>query len=146
MSKSNIFENEILKHILQNENVALIGDATGLRGSTAAGSLYISLHTANPGESGNQTTSEATFTSYARVAVARTTGKWSVTDNVGANIDPITFPECTGGSNSVTYFGIGTDASGTGKLLFWGQLTAPLAISTGITAEFATGALTITED
>lgn len=146
MSKSNIFETEFLEHILQNENISLVGDATGLRGSTAAGSLYVSLHTANPGEAGSQNTSEANFTSYARVAVARTAGGWTVTGPVGSNAAAVAFPECTGGSNTVTHFGIGTDVSGAGKLLFYGALTSSLAISTGITAEFPIGAITITED
>ena len=44
MPASTTFENLLLQHILQNANIANIGDATGLRGSTTTGSLYISLH------------------------------------------------------------------------------------------------------
>ncbi len=66
MSKGNTFETELLNLVLNNTNLALVGDATGLRGSTAAGSLYVSLHTADVTESGTQTSSEATYTSYAR--------------------------------------------------------------------------------
>ena len=85
MSKSNSLENDLLKHIFNNDAIALVGDATGLRGSTTAGSLYVSLHTADPGEAGDQTTSETAYTNYARVAVARTTGGWTVTNNAVAN-------------------------------------------------------------
>ena len=63
MSKSNTFENEFLLHLLQNADISNVGDATGLRGSSTAGSLYVGLHTADPGEAGDQTTSEATYTS-----------------------------------------------------------------------------------
>lgn len=146
MSISNTFETELLQHILQNADIANIGDATGLRGSTAAGSLYISLHTADPGEAGNQSTSEANYTGYARVAVARSAGGWSVAANVGSNASAVGFPAATGGSNTLTHFGIGTSASGAGKLLLSGALTSTLAVSAGITPSFASGQLTVNAD
>lgn len=149
MSKSNSWENELLLHLFQNATVALVGDATGLRGATAAGSLYVSLHTADPGEAGSQTTSESAYGSYARVAVARSAGGWTVTTNSVANTAAVTFPACTSGTSTVTYFGIGTDSSGAGKLLYSGAITTPgggLAISTGITPSFDPAALTVTED
>jgi hypothetical protein len=111
------FVTALLQHIFQNANVALVGDATGLRGSTAAGNLYISLHTADPGRGGNQTTSEATYTGYARLAIVRTSGGWAVSGNQASNAAIATFAQCTGGSNTITHFGIGTDISGTGQLI-----------------------------
>ena len=146
MSATNAFETLILQLIFENANAANIGDATGLRGSSTAGSFYISLHTADPGEAGNQTTSEATYTSYARVAVARSTAGWTVSGNSATNDASISFPACTGGSNTITHFGIGTDSSGTGNLLFSGALGASLAVSSGITPSFAASALTVTAD
>jgi hypothetical protein len=146
MSKSNTFENEIQAHIFRNADVALIGDATGLRGSTTVGSLFVSLHTANPGETGNQSTSEANYTGYARIAVVRSAAGWALTAETISNAAAITFAECTAGSNSITHFGIGTTISGTGKLLYYGTLTTPLAVSTGVTPQFAIGQLTIAED
>lgn len=146
MSASNAFETALLQLILQNANIANVGDATGLRGSSAAGSLYVSLHTGDPGEAGSQTTNEATYTSYARVAVARSGAGWAVSGNTGDNVAAINFPACTGGSNTITHFGIGTDASGAGTLLFSGALSASLAVSSGITPSFAAGALDITAD
>ena len=79
MSKGNTFESDLLSLILNNIDCPLVGDATGLRGSTTAGSLYVSLHTADVGEAGTQSTSEATYTSYARVAIARSGATWTVT-------------------------------------------------------------------
>lgn len=144
MSATNAFENGLLSLIFENANYANVGDATGLRGSTTAGVFYISLHTADPGETGTQTTSEAAYTSYARVSVARSTAGWSVASGVADNDAAITFPACTGSTSSVTHHGIGSDTSGVGNLFLYG--TSTLSVSTGITPSFAIGALDITLD
>lgn len=146
MSKTNAFETDILELIFENTDITNIGDAGGLRGSVSAGSLYVSLHTADPGETGNQTTNEATYTSYARVAVARTTAAWTVSGNQVTNDSTISFPQATGGSNTITHFGIGTDSTGVGNLLYSGALTASLAVSNGIQPQFTASQLTVTED
>lgn len=146
MSKSNTFENDLLKLIFNNDDIALIGDAAGLQNSATAGSLYVSLHTADPGEAGDQTTSETSYTSYARVAVARTSGGWTVSGNAVSNTALVQFPQCTGGSATLTHFGIGTDSSGAGKLLYSGALTSSLSVSSGIQPQFAAGDIDVTED
>lgn len=105
--------------------------------------LYVSLHTADP-TAGNQTTSEATYTSYARVAVARTSGGWSCTAGVATNVAAVTFPACTGGSNTITYCAIGKASSSTGEVFVAGATTASLAVSTGITPQFAASGLSVT--
>lgn len=145
MSATNALENALLSLIFENANTGLdIGDATGLRGSTTAGSVYISLHTADPGETGSQTTSESAYTSYARVAVARSTAGWTVASGVADNDSAISFPACTGSTSSVTNFGIGSASSGAGNLYFKGAST--LSVSTGITPQFAAGALDVSLD
>lgn len=146
MSKSNAFENGMLLLVFNNTDFAGIGDAAGLQNSAAAGSLYVSLHTADPGEGGSQTTSESAYTSYARVAVARSGAGWTVATNTVTNAAAVTFPACTGGSSTVTFFGIGTDAAGAGTLLYSGALTAQLIVSNGITPNFPAGDIDITED
>lgn len=146
MSKSNTFENELLLLIFNNTAIALIGDASGLQPSATAGSLYVSLHTGDPGEAGTQTTSECAYTSYARVAVARTAGGWTVTGNAVTNAALIQFPQCTGSSETATHFGIGTASSGAGKILYRGALSASLLISSGIQPQFGAGDLDGTED
>jgi hypothetical protein len=149
MSASNTFEAGILSLIFENANFANVGDATGLRGSSTAGSFYISLHTADPGETGTAVTSEATYTSYARVAVARSTAGWTVSGTAptqAVNDAVVTFPACTGGSNTITYFGVVETSSGAGALYFSGALSASLAVSSGITPSFAAGALVVTCD
>ena len=146
MSKSNTWENDLLLLLFNNTGSSLIGDATGLRGSTAAGSLYVSLHTADPGEAGTQTTSETSYTNYTRVAVARSGAGWTVSTNTASNTAAVNFPTCGTTGATITHFGIGTDASGTGKLLYKGALTSSLAVSNGVTPSFAIGVLTVTED
>lgn len=146
MSATNAFETALLNLIFANANAANVGDATGLRGSTTAGSFYISLHTADPGEAGTQTTSEATYTSYARVAVARSGAGWTVSGNNASNAAIINFPAATAGTNTITHFGIGSDLSGTGNLFFKAALNTSLAVSTGITPSFAIGELDVNAD
>jgi hypothetical protein len=146
MSKGNTWETELLQLVFNNTDAALIGDATGLRGSSTAGSLYVSLHTGDPGEAGNQTTNECAYTSYARVAVARSGAGWTVSGNTVTNAALIQFPQCTGSSETATHFAIGTASSGTGKILYKGALSASLAISSGIQPQFGAGELDGSED
>ena len=146
MSATNAFETALLTLYFNNTDHANVGDASGLQNSATAGSFYISLHTADPGETGTQTTSEATYTSYARVAVARSGAGWTVSGNNVSNAAAINFPACTGGSNTITHFGIGSDVSGTGNLFFKGALGASLAVSSGITPSFAIGDLDVNLD
>jgi hypothetical protein len=146
MSATNVFENGLLSLIFENANYANVGDATGLRGSTTAGVFYISLHTADPGETGSQNTTEAGYTSYARVSVARSTAGWTVTSGVADNDAAITFPAATGGSATCTNFGIGSDSTAAGNLFLKGALSASLAVTNGITPSFAIGALDVSLD
>lgn len=134
MSKGNTTENDVL---------ALIFTATALPWA-AATDLEIHLHTADPGEAGVSTTSEATYTSYAAVTVSRSGSGWTVTGNSCANDALIQFPQCTGGTNTLTHVSI-TPASST-QILYSGALNASLAVSSGIQPQFAVSALTITED
>lgn len=144
MSASNAMENGTLLLFFNNTDFALVGDAAGLQNSATAGSLYVSLHTADPGEAGSQTTSESAYTNYARVAVARSGAGWTVATNTVTNAAAVTFPACGVTGSTITHFGIGTDASGAGTLLFSG--TCSLVVSSGITPAFAIGALSVSAD
>lgn len=136
MSKGNTTENDILEYVFKA--TAFSWDANA--------NLYLSLHTADPGEGGNQTTSEATYTSYARVAVARSGSGWTVTGNQASNAALVQFPQATGGTSTITYVAVGTASTGTGQLLYSGALNSSLSVSSGIQPQFSSGALTITED
>lgn len=144
MSKTNAFEAALLDLIFENANLATLGDATGVRGSTVPGSLFISLHTADPGEAGTQATSEVSYTGYARVGVARTGAAWTRTDNsiVAAAATP--FPEREDeGSVVATHFGIGVASTGAGLLLYKGALTPAITITQLVTPN---PTCTVTED
>jgi hypothetical protein len=142
MSKSNAFENSLLKLIFNATAIANLADNAATSPLT---NLYVSLHTADPGEAGDQSTSEATYTGYARVAVLRTSGGWTVTNNSVSPVANIDFGNCTAGTNTITYFGVGTAASGAGVLYYSGTVTPSISVSSGVTPRLTT-ASTITED
>ena len=142
MSKGNTFENDLLKLIFNATAIANIADNAGTSPLT---NLYVSLHSADPGEGGDQTTSEISYTGYARVAVARTSGGWTVTANSVSPASDISFGACTAGTASATHAMIGTAASGTGKCLYKGALDGTISISSGVTPKILAGS-TITED
>lgn len=136
MSKGNTTENDILEYIFK-------GTAISWNGNT---NLFLSLHTADPGEGGNQTTNEATYTSYARVSVSRSGTGWTVSGNQVQNAALVQFPQATGGTNTITHVAVGTASSGTGQILYSGALNSSLTVSSGIQPQFSAGALTLTED
>lgn len=146
MSMSNAFETSLLDHIFNNAAVANIGDAGGLQPSATAGSLYLSLHTGDPGEAGDQTTNETAYTNYARVAVVRTAGGWTISGNTATNTALIQFPQCGVTGATLTYVGVGTASSGAGVLLFSGQLSASLVVANLIQPQFAAGDIDILAD
>jgi hypothetical protein len=146
MSKSDTFENSWLLLLFNNTNIANIGDATGVRGSTAAGSLYLALHTADPGEAGTATTSEISYTGYARQAVARSSAGFTVSGSsvtLTANVD---FPEMTGGTGgTVTYFSVVKEVSGASVILYSGAVSPSITVATGVTPRLKSST-SITED
>ena len=145
MSKSNTHENDYLLLMFNNTTMTLVGDAAGILQSAAAGSLYFSLHTADPGEAGDQTTNEAAYTSYARVAVARSGAGFTVSTNTVALVANVTFPAGTGGSGTATHWGIGASSSGAGKLLYKGAISPSFVCGNGVTPQLTAGTV-VTED
>lgn len=128
---------------LDNGLLALIFTATTLTGlaqndSSPITTLYVSLHTSTPGAGGSQTTNEAAYTGYARVSTARTSGGWTVT---GGSVSPaatISFPVCTGGTETETFVGIGTASSGAGTLLYFAPLSPTISVATSVTPQLTT--------
>jgi hypothetical protein len=114
--------------------------------TSPATSLYLSLHTADPGVGGSQLTNEATYGAYARLAVVRTTSGWTVPSGGSLNNAAIAqFAECSSGANVITHVAIGTASSGAGLVLYAGALAASRSVSAGIRPQFAAGALSVTE-
>lgn len=142
MSKGDTFENDLLRLIFNATAIANIADNAAASPLTQ---LFVSLHTADPGEAGSQTTSEVAYTGYARVGVNRNTGGFTVTANSVSPAANIDFGACTAGTATATHFAIGTASTGAGKILYKGAISPTIAISTGVTPRLTT-ASAITED
>lgn len=142
MSKSNTFENDLLKLIF---NATAIGNMADNAAASPLTNLFVALHTADPGETGVQNTSECAYTGYARVAVARTSGGWTVTNNSVSPAANVDFPPCTAGTETATHFSVGVAVSGATKILYRGSLSPTIAIANGVTPRVAAGT-TITEE
>lgn len=140
MSKSNALENSLLLLFFNATAIANIADNAA---SSPATTITVALHTADPGEGGTMATSEATYTSYARQTVARTSGGWTVTGNSASPVANITFPLATGGSETLTHFSVGTGVSN--NLMYSGTLSPNIVVTTSV-QPVVTTASTITED
>lgn len=135
MPKSSTTANDTLDALLRAVDPAWRSGAT----------RYIGLHTGDPGNAGTQLTSEATYTSYARVAVTAATGFSAAAAGSTSNTGLIQFPQCTGGTNTITHVTIGTASSGAGQVIYRGSLSASLAVANLIQPQFSISALVATE-
>lgn len=135
MSKGNTTENDIVKFLFNNVAMPSYGS-----------NLYLSLHTADPGETGDQTTAECAYTNYGRVAVSRDAGGWTVANNQSQNAALLQFPVSGSGPEVATHLGIGTASSGSGQVLASGALSASLTINNLIQPQFAINGITYLED
>ena len=143
MPKSTSASNSILALIF---NATAWADIAENDSSSPATNLYLSLHTADPGVGGSQETNETSYTNYARIAIARTTGGWDApSGGATANAALAQFAQCGASGATLTHVAIGTASSGTGLVLYAGALTSSLAVANGIQPQFAAGALDVTE-
>lgn len=140
MSKSNYLENAILALLFNGTVISGIAR----QAASPPTNFYVSLHTANPTDAGSQNTNEATYTGYAREAVAWPAG-WTVTGDSVSPAATIIFPVGSGGGGTVTHWGVGTDATGAGTLLYFGTVSPNIVTGAGITPKLST-ATAITED
>jgi hypothetical protein len=134
MSKGNTTETDLLEYVFK---------ATAFSWN-AATNLTIHLHTADPGEAGTSATSEATYTNYAAVNVARSGSGWIVTGNTAKNAALIQFPQCGASGNTITHVSI-TPQSST-QILYSGALSSSLTVANLIQPQFSADALQIQED
>jgi len=134
------FDTDLLKLIFAGNTITNLAiNAT----SSPLTNLFVALHTADP-SAGNQNTSEVAYTGYGRVAVSRNSAGWTVSGNNAVNANAVTFPACTGGSNTAAFVSIGQNNTGTaGEVYFSGALNSNLAISNGITPQFGSSNLSI---
>jgi hypothetical protein len=140
MSKGDTTENDVMKVMFRN--------TANTPSYLGAANLYIALHNTDPADSGNQSTGEANYTSYDRVAVTKDASGWGISGNYTQNVGLIQFPQCGASGQVVGYVSIGLVAGvgNSGQILYAGSLNSPLTISNLIQPQFASGALQITED
>lgn len=137
MSKGNTTETDILKVIfLSNYDPAWRTNAN----------VYLALHTADPGEAGDQTSNETSYTNYLRVAITKDAAGFTVSGNSAVNAALIQFAQCGVTGATITHFSLGTLSTGAGQILVSGELNSPLPVANLIVPQFAPGTLTFTED
>jgi hypothetical protein len=142
MGKSNLASNGLLNLIFAGTTFAGIAQNVAVSPLTT---FYIALHTADPTAAGNQSSSEAAYVGYARVAVARTSAGWTTATAESVNPQaPINFPPGTGGGGTATFWSIGTAASGAGSILYSGPISPSIVMGSGITPQL-TSASIVTE-
>lgn len=148
MGKWNSWEDDFLNLIFLNSaGSTVIGGGGGITGSGTAGSVYIALFTADPGETGS-ITNECSYTGYTRVAVARSAAGWTVSSGVCTNDAAITFGTDTVGTETASHFGIcKAGTPGVADLIMYGEFTGGgLVIDVGVTPQIQASDLSITED
>ena len=141
MAKSDSWENSILALLFTATALANVADNAASAPTT---SIFYSLHTADPLDAGDQSTSEAVYGSYARQGVTRSGAGHTVTANSvspDANID---FPEATSGSETETHFIAGKLVTTAGVSFYHGTVTPNIVVVTGVTPRLTT-ATAITE-
>lgn len=136
MSATNTFENEVADFVFNATAIASLSGVT---------QFYISLHTADPGEAGSQSTNETAYTGYARVAVARSSSGLTVSGNAATNTAQLSYGKCTASpGGNITHVGLGDSSSGTGTLRASLELTSPIVMAIGATPIFEIGELEFT--
>lgn len=131
-SFSDFLELEVLDHVF------------GAAAYTAPGTLHIGLFTAAPTDSGGGT--EVTGGDYGRVAVTNNATNFpAAAAGAKSNGTEIAFTTATANWGTVVAFAI-FDASTSGNMLAWGDVTPNKAINIGDTAKFAVGDLDISLD
>lgn len=145
MSLSDTDETNLLQLLFQNIAWAGVGDATGPRPSTAAGSLFVALFTADPGEAGSLA-AECAYTGYARQAVARSAVGFTVAGNTVSNAGLVAFPNCTAAPGAaVTHFAF-CSALTAGRVILSGALSGSYQPAIGNAPQAAIGVLAATAD
>ena len=132
MAKGNTFINDALKLWFTATAIANIADNAS---SSPLTSLYAALHTADPAAAGNQETSEAAYTNYARQAVARSGSGFTVSSQSVTLAATVNFPAgATSDTDVISFWSIGTAETGTGKILFSGPIGTYQGMGTALAA------------
>jgi len=121
---SNYLENKVVGHVF------------GGSAYTAPATLYVALYTSAPSDTGGGT--EVSGGAYARQTAA-----FSISADTASNTSAIEYPTATADYGTVVAVGV-FDASSSGNLLAYGNLTTSKTVSTGDVFRFNAGAIDIT--
>lgn len=133
MAKGLTFSTDILRMVFWNYPITGLCDAA----TAPYASIYVSLHTADPTPSGDQSINEISYTGYARVPANRDTSTWAISNGVVTPKNPIVFPQMTGGTGGlVAYWAVGTSHASSGKILYIGSITPSIDVAIGVVPEF----------
>jgi hypothetical protein len=135
MSLTNSAENSIVDLFFNATtwaNVAINATSSPLT------SLELSAHTSDPGETGDQTTNETSYGAYARVAVTRNSGGFTVSGNAATLTALTSFPQCSSSTATLTHFGIGSAHTSTGVRYMNGTISPNISVATGVTPQLTT--------
>jgi hypothetical protein len=143
MPKSTPTCNSIVNLIYRATAWAKVADNAA---SSPLTNIYVAFHTGNlTAATNSQAENETAYTNYVRVAVARSTGWGAAASGATSNVAAISFAQCGVTGATLSHVSTGVGSSGATAVLHYGALNASLAVSSGITPQFAIGALTITE-
>ena len=104
--------------------------------------FYLSLHIADPGQTGNQSTNEAKYTGYQRIGVLRTPDSWDFRSGAARNVNQLSFPKAQS-EEKITHIGLGSSDDPESVLLGLQKMKEPLLLSPGIIPTFFGGELGI---
>lgn len=116
----------------------LLDDLLGIASYTPP-ALYLSLHTASPGNSGSHAAEVSTSGSaYARQPLAGIMGATDLSSGVSVNTSTINFGPATSNWGPITYVAIEDAASG-GNMIWFGAPATPRIINDGLPFQIASG-------
>jgi hypothetical protein len=141
--KSDYFESDVLALVFCAKTIGNLADNAA---ASPATDVYYALHSADPTDAGTQGSNEATYASYARATVARTTVGHLVTTGTTGIVSPaanVDFPQCTGSSQDETHFSVGTNVAA--YMTYSGTVTPNISALNGVTPRLTTASY-VTED
>jgi hypothetical protein len=134
--KSSAFDNDWLRLVFNAAPIANIADNAAAAPLT---NLYVALHTADPGAVGTEATNEISYTGYARVAVARSVGGWTVTGSSVSPVAAVIFGVMTAGAGgTVTHWSVGVASAGATKILYSGAVLPTILVAVTVTPQLTT--------
>lgn len=130
MSFFNSTETDLLALLFNATAIANVADNAV---SAPLTQVACALHTSDPGEAGDLSSSEATYGDYARVDVDRDSGGFAVGTGTVSPVADITFPAGVSGSGTITHISFGKTGGGAAQGWISGAVSPTQSTGNGIT-------------